>query len=85
VSYTRRTPADSELPRLESLEQVDRFIRMLDADGYPRAFITHGAFRLELSRCVRYADRLVADVTITVAEGPSPEPDPASPTTGPRA
>jgi hypothetical protein len=41
---------------------------MLDADGYPRAFLRHGPLRLELRGATRYADRVEATVTITVEE-----------------
>lgn len=49
VVFQRRRPEESELPRNASPEALYDFIRMLDADGYPRAFIRHGALRLELS------------------------------------
>ena len=49
VHFTRRTPAQSALPTgLSAREQYD-FIRMLDADSYPRAYLKHGDNRLELS------------------------------------
>jgi methionyl-tRNA formyltransferase len=65
TTFQRRAPHESELPELTTLDELDRFIRMLDADGYPRAFLRHGSFRLELRRSTRYADRVEADVTIT--------------------
>jgi methionyl-tRNA formyltransferase len=37
---------------------------MLDADGYPPAFLEYGGFRLEFRRSSRYHDRVVAEVTI---------------------
>jgi methionyl-tRNA formyltransferase len=43
------------------------FIRMLDADGYPHAFLEYGKFRLEFSRSALYEGRVVADVRITLA------------------
>ncbi len=45
------------------------FIRMLDAEGYPRAFLQHSGFRFEFSRSALYDGRVVADVTITRVEG----------------
>ncbi len=38
---------------------------MLDADGYPRAFLDHGGFRYTFARAALYDGRIVADVTIT--------------------
>lgn len=46
VMFERRTSAQSELPSNLSPEKAYDFIRMLDADGYPRAFIDHGPLRL---------------------------------------
>jgi methionyl-tRNA formyltransferase len=37
---------------------------MLDAEGYPRAFLEYGGFRLEFSRSALYDGRIVADVKI---------------------
>ena len=63
--FKRRRPADSVIPELPGLDRLHDFIRMLDADGYPRAFIEHQGFRYEFSRAVRYDGRIAADVKIT--------------------
>lgn len=39
---------------------------MLDAEGYPRAFLSHAGYRFEFSRSALYDGRIVADVQITV-------------------
>lgn len=65
VNFKRRTPSESEVKPSSSLEQLHDFIRMLDADGYPRAFFHHAGMRYELSRPALYDGRIVADVTIT--------------------
>src|SRR5688572_25040709 len=39
VRFRRRDAHESELPALESLTDVYDFVRMLDAEGYPRAFL----------------------------------------------
>lgn len=67
--FTRRTPSESALPTTATLDQVVDFVRMLDADGYPRAFVEHGGLRLELSGADRYADRVEARVVITTIDG----------------
>lgn len=69
VVFRRRRPAESELPGDLDLDGVVDFIRMLDADGYPRAFVTQGGLRLELAAAARYADRVEARVVITVDDG----------------
>lgn len=62
--FKRRTPSQSEIPERKDLQTLYDFIRMLDAESYPRAFLRHGGFRYEFSRVSFYEGRLVADVTI---------------------
>ncbi len=73
VIFQRRKPAQSALPTdLPDLTALHDFIRMLDAEGYPHAFIEHGGFRLEFSRAALYDGRLVADVSVTRTPPPAP-------------
>ena len=65
VVFKRRTPAQSAIPSFDSLIQLHDFIRMLDADGYPRAFIEYNGFRYEFSRANIYDGHIIADVKIT--------------------
>lgn len=65
VKFKRRTPSESEVRNLVSLEELYDFIRMLDAEGYPRAFLQHCGMRFEFSRPALYDGRVVADVKIT--------------------
>jgi methionyl-tRNA formyltransferase len=65
VSFHRRKPDESQIASVDSLEQLHDFIRMLDAEGYPRAFLTYAGLRFEFSRSAMYEGRIVADVTIT--------------------
>jgi methionyl-tRNA formyltransferase len=64
VTFTRRKPQESRIGPQGSLEELHDFIRMLDAEGYPRAFLEHAGFRLEFSRSALYDGRIVADVKI---------------------
>ena len=66
VPFQRRTPADGNIARLDDLEQIYDYIRMLDAEGYPPAHIDIGAMRLEFCRASRSDDAVQADVTITL-------------------
>jgi methionyl-tRNA formyltransferase len=68
VIFKRRKPHQSEIPQVESLQQLYDFIRMLDADGYPKAYIEHAGYRYEFRRAAHYDGRLIADVTITSIE-----------------
>lgn len=66
VIFKRRRPEQSAIPAdLPDLGALHDFIRMLDAEGYPHAFIEHGGFRLEFTRAALYDGRLVADVKVT--------------------
>jgi methionyl-tRNA formyltransferase len=49
VLFKRRRPEDGNLAPLQEPERVYDFIRMLDADGYPRAFMEIGQWHLEFS------------------------------------
>ena len=62
--FKRRKPEESLLPESASLAQAHDLIRMLDAEGYPHAFINHGGLRLEFRRSTHHEDRVVAEVTI---------------------
>lgn len=49
--FERRKPEQSEIPQtLNKLETVFDFIRMLDAPGYPNAFIEYGNFTIHLTQ-----------------------------------
>lgn len=63
--FKRRRPEESAIPKLVTTEKLHDFIRMLDAEGYPKAFLQHEGFHYEFTRAVRYNGRIVADVTIT--------------------
>jgi methionyl-tRNA formyltransferase len=47
--FARRKPDQSLIPRDATLNQLHDHIRMLDADGYPHAFIDHGPWRAHFS------------------------------------
>ena len=68
VNFKRRRPEESEIPSANSLQKLYNHIRMLDAEGYPKAFIQHEGFRYEFSRCALYNGRVVADVNIIPIE-----------------
>lgn len=70
VNFKRRKPEESEIGNSASLQDLHDLIRMLDADGYPRAFLEHAGFRFEFSRSALYDGRIVADVKITRTETP---------------
>jgi len=66
VLFSRRTPAQSNLlncPEGELNAWYDQ-IRMLDAEGYPHAFLEIHGMRLEFRRVCQRSDGLHADVKI---------------------
>jgi len=47
VNFKRRTPEESDISDLESLKMIYDYIRMLDADDYPNAFLETPFFKFE--------------------------------------
>jgi methionyl-tRNA formyltransferase len=71
VYFIRRKPEESEIPASDSAEKLYDFIRMLDAEGYPRAFLQHKGCRYEFSKAMFVAGKLTAQVAIIPSEGKS--------------
>jgi len=64
TTFQRRTPAESTLAPLEDLRKGYDHIRMLDAEGYPHAFLETEHLRLEFTRAAMQPDSVSAVVTI---------------------
>jgi methionyl-tRNA formyltransferase len=60
--FTRRHPGESEIGEVGSSKQMFDFIRMLDAPGYPRAYLKHLGFRLEFFDARIHEGDVVASV-----------------------
>lgn len=65
VAFKRRTPEQGDWSDALSLDAVFDHIRMLDAEGYPPAFLRVGPYKLEFSRASRRDGAVLADVRIT--------------------
>lgn len=65
VIFKRRKPSQSEIKEMKDLESIYDFIRMLDAPGYPKAFLEYEGCRYELSKSKLDKDKLIAEVEIT--------------------
>jgi methionyl-tRNA formyltransferase len=65
VHFKRRKREEGDIANLTSLEKVYDYIRMLDAEGYPNAFIELDHFTLEFSQA-KYDNKnsIVANVRI---------------------
>lgn len=66
VLFQRRTPGESDLASasIHDLNDFFDFIRMLDAEGYPRAFLDIHNHRLEFSRVQMEQDKLVGSFVL---------------------
>jgi methionyl-tRNA formyltransferase len=49
VEFKRRKPEESNISELEDLENIYNYIRMLDCEGYPHAFIETNFFKAEFT------------------------------------
>jgi methionyl-tRNA formyltransferase len=63
--FQRRKAEEGNLTSVQSLEQAFDLIRMLDADGYPNAYLNVGPFKFEFARASLKAGHVMADVRIT--------------------
>jgi len=50
VTFKRRKPQESDISLLNEAEKIFDYIRMLDAEGYPKAFIETQDFKLEFTQ-----------------------------------
>lgn len=64
--FKRRKPKQSNLEGIRTLDEAYDRIRMLDAEGYPHAFLDLGRFKLHFRRAVRKTDRVLAEVSFTL-------------------
>jgi methionyl-tRNA formyltransferase len=68
VVFRRRRPEDGDLGAVEGLDRWYDWIRMLDAEGYPLAFLDVGDVRLEFRNVARRAGHLEAMVKIRIRD-----------------
>lgn len=66
--FKRRKPHESELPTSSSMEDIYDYIRMLDAEGYPNAFIDYGNFRISFNECDYKEGKLIARAEFSLKE-----------------
>lgn len=64
TEFKRRKPEQSELKEEFGVEKIYDYIRMLDGEGYPKAYINFGEYKLEFSRASYKNGKIVADVEI---------------------
>lgn len=64
IVFNRRKPEESEISDTMTLRQLYDHIRMLDAEGYPHAFVEKNGLRFEFSNARYINNELTATVTI---------------------
>jgi len=72
TTFKRRRPEQSRLPHIDEPARLYDFIRMLDAEGYPKAFMQHAGARYEFSHATLSNEGVSAKVFV------KPEPDKAT-------
>jgi len=65
--FKRRTPEQSDLVSLRRLADIYDYVRMLDAEGYPPAFLKAPHFRVIFKNAILKKGRLFADAQITLS------------------
>lgn len=63
--FKRRKPKDGNMESLEDLEKIFDYIRMLDAEGYPKAFIETEKIKFEFTGASLESNEILANVRIT--------------------
>ena len=64
VFFKRRHPEESELSPDMSLMQLYDYIRMLDAEGYPNAYIMFGKYKISFKRAKMLNNKIKAELEI---------------------
>jgi len=64
IRFKRRTPEQSDISELDDLNKVYDYIRMLDGEGYPKAFIESKKLKFEFSAAKLKKDCIEAKVSI---------------------
>lgn len=65
VIFRRRTPEDSRIPEDLTFDRVYDYIRMLDAEGYPAAFLETKNLKFEFKNAVKKNKHIEAKIYIT--------------------
>lgn len=69
ILFKRRSPKESQISNIKSIKELYDLIRMLDAPGYPAAFLSNNGFKFEFSDAViSLENELQATVKVTKHE-----------------
>jgi methionyl-tRNA formyltransferase len=65
VLFKRRTPEQSDISKLDDLNLIYDYIRMLDCEGYPHAYMELNGLKFEFTNVKKNKNNLKANVKIT--------------------
>jgi len=68
VTFSRRKPQDSDISNINDLNKIFDNIRMLDAEGYPNAFIEKNNLRIEFQNAKKKENEIIAKAKIKIKE-----------------
>lgn len=68
VKFKRRKKEDSNILEIKNLEKVYDHIRMLDADGYPQAFIETANLKIEFSKAKLNTNKEVLKAYVRISK-----------------
>lgn len=66
VVFQRRKPSEGDIGELDSLAEIFDYIRMLDADTYPPAFLDMNNLHIEFTRASLKDGHILADAKIFI-------------------
>lgn len=66
VVFQRRKPSEGDVSELDSLAEIFDYIRMLDADTYPPAFLDMNNLHIEFTRASLKDGHILADAKIFI-------------------
>ena len=66
VVFQRRKPSEGDIGKFKSLSEVFDYIRMLDADTYPPAFLDKNNLHIEFTRASLKDGHILADAKIFI-------------------
>lgn len=66
VKFNRRRPEQSDISKIKDKKNIYDYIRMLDAEGYPLAFVETPGFKIEFSNAKLGRQYVLADARIRV-------------------
>lgn len=59
VLFKRRTPEMSDIANIDETKKIYDYIRMLDAEGYPKAFIETEFFKFEFTKANKIDNKII--------------------------